>query len=213
MRVIDLLEDEQAAFEATIETLRAGGVVALPTDTVYGLVADATNEHAVRNVFAIKKRPKEKALPAFVRDIAMARQYAYVHDAKARALERVWPGKVTVVLHHKEKLPAALTGEATTVGVRIPGHPFLARILAEFGLPLAQTSANISDKPPANTAAEVEEYFSGASNAPDVLIDGGKTPGTPSTVIDFTKDRPLVLRTGLISKNELDQILSGFYTG
>ncbi len=213
MRVIDLSENAQTALDAAAEVIRAGGVVALPTDTVYGLVADAMNEQAIRKIFAMKERPKEKALPVFVRDIAMARQYAYIHDAKARALERVWPGRVTVVFHHKEKLPTALTGGVMTVGVRIPNHPFLARLLAECDAPLAQTSANISNEPPANTAAEVERYFSDSACAPDLLIDGGKTPGTPSTVIDFTKDRPLVLRTGLVSKNELDQILNGFYTG
>lgn len=196
-------EDILVRVEALI---RAGGVAAVPTDTVYGFVADAGNEEAVKKIFAIKKRPHEKALPIFVKDIAAARRYAYISDAKTRFLEKIWPGPVTVVFHHKEKLPAVLTGEQDTIGIRIPDHTFILALLARCEMPLAQTSANISAQPPAKTAAETSAYFENEDNQPNLVVDGGPLAGTSSTVIMFTGTEPIIHRTGIVSKEDLDAL-------
>ncbi len=189
------------------EIIRRGGIVVMPTDTVYGLLCDACNEGAVRSMFAMKQRPDEKVFPIFVKDVAMARQYAYISDAKAGFLEKVWPGPVTAVFQHKEKLPAFLTGGKDTIGIRMPDNEFILELFARLGSPLAQTSANISGEPAAKNAEEVKKYFASTSRGPDLLIDGGQTPGTSSTVVDCTGVSPLILRTGPVSKADLDRML------
>lgn len=198
---------EVAAAEAE-QIIRGGGIAAIPTDTVYGLVCDARIENAVRRMFAMKERPQEKAFPVFVRDIGMARRYAYISDPKAKFLEAVWPGAVTVVFHHKEKLPLVLTGGKDTLGLRIPDYAFVSALLARIDFPLAQTSANISDMPASVSAADVVRYFEGRSEQPDLVVDGGVLPGASSTVIDFTGAAPLILRAGPVSKTDLDALLA-----
>ncbi|MFY9462936.1 MAG: L-threonylcarbamoyladenylate synthase [Candidatus Sungiibacteriota bacterium] len=195
------------ALMRAIAVVQAGGVIISPTDTVYGLVCNGFNESAVRKMFAIKHRPQEKAFPIFVRDIAMARRYAYISDVKARMLEKIWPGAVTAVFHHKEKLPPVLTGGRNTIGIRILDHPFLAALLAKLDMPLAQTSANIAELPPARTAAEAAAYFEKNPDQPDLIIDGGEISSISSTVIDCTGASPLILRSGIVSKADIDRLL------
>ncbi len=224
--------------------LRSGGILICPTDTVYGILGDATNRDAIKKIFALKTRSAEKKFPIFVKDIPTARKFAYIADAKAKFLEKVWlapletarpegpsgaqararsltgPGPLTVVLHHKEKLPKILTphqsklgagqaGGLGTIGIRIPNHPFLLELLSRLDFPLVQTSANISGKPPAKNIKEIKEYFGKERLKPELIIDGGQIDGTQSTVIDFTGNEPILLRTGAISKLELDRLLSG----
>lgn len=188
--------------------LRSGGIVIAPTDTVYGILGDATNAGVIRKMFEMKQRSQEKAFPIFVKDIATARKYAYISDVKAKFLEKVWPGPVTVVFQKKDKLSKTLTGGRDTIGIRIPDHEFLRTLLARLDFPLAQTSANISDKPPAKNITEIKKYFGKAKVKPDLVIDGGEILGEQSTVIDFTGKDLIVLRTGLISRKELDLLLS-----
>jgi L-threonylcarbamoyladenylate synthase len=208
MKIVRLEENSvERALARAEEILRAGGVVVVPTDTVYGLLADATNAAAVRKLFAIKKRPEEKAFPIFVRDIATARWYAYISDAKARFLEKVWPGAVTAVFHHKEKLPPILTGGLGTLGIRVPDHPFLMRLLRDLDFPLAQTSANISAKPPAKNIEEIKQYFDHRETQPDLVVDAGDIKGQSSTVVDLTREKPLILRSGFLTKEKLDRLI------
>ena len=208
MECIILTEENREEILARVEAvIRAEGIAAMPTDTVYGLVCDASNESAIIKMRAIKRRPREKAFPIFARDIAMARRYAYILDAKAGFLENIWPGSVTAVFRHKEKLPVILTGGRDTIGIRVPDHPFVAALLEKCDAPLAQTSVNISDMPPAKNADEVKRYFDGAEHQPDLLIDGGKVSGAPSTVVDFTGAVPLILRSGIVSKADIDLMI------
>lgn len=188
----------------------AGGVIAAPTDTVYGLIGDARNEDVARKMLVIKKQLTARAFPVFVKDIVMARQYGYISDAKARFLEKVWPGAVTAIFHHKEKLPAVLTGGRDTIGMRIPDHPFLLELLVRLDMPLVQTSANISGRPPAKNAGEVVAYFKDAATQPDLIIDGGEISGVSSTVIDCAGVSPLILRSGIMSKVDIDRMLGSF---
>lgn len=190
-----------------VTVLRCGGVLILPTDTVYGLVCDASNAAAIRRMFALKHRPEEKAFPVFVRDIAMARRLAYISDAKARLLERIWPGSVTVLFDHKGKLPGALTGGSQKIGMRIPDHPFLRALLDEYDAPLAQTSANRSGLPPAKTQEEVLAYFPKGGDQPDLFVDAGAIEGAASTIIDYSGDTILLIRTGILSRERLDELV------
>jgi len=202
--------DDITSVARVVAVITAGGVVVVPTDTVYGLMCDASDEAAIRRMFAIKRRSREKAFPIFVRDIAAARRWAYISDAKARMLESIWPGAVTAVFHHKEKLSPILTGGRDTIGIRIPDHPYVARILSLLDMPLAQTSANISDAPPARTAAEAARYFEKESEHPDLLVDGGDTPGVSSTVMDCTGATPIILRSGIVSREDIDRMTGRF---
>lgn len=208
MRILKLTEENYfGVFLETEKILRDGGVVATPTDTVYGLLARADNSRAVKKIFAIKERAENKPLPIFVKDIASARQYAYVSDTKAKFLEKVWPGKVTMVFHYKGKLVKELTGGQETIGLRVPDHSLLLNLLEKLDFPLAQTSANLAGKPPAKNAEDVKKYFAGQISQPDLVIDGGELKGDPSVVIDFTRDKPVVLRTGILNKSDFDQTM------
>ena len=209
--VIHLTERNQTSVINRLPSLLArGGVAAVPTDTVYGLIADIGRESAVRKIFRIKVRSHLKASPVFVRDIDMAREYAYADAKTARLLEELWPGQTTAVLRKRDATPDYVTGGARTVGLRIPDHPFLQTVLAEFPRPLIGTSANLSGSEPAGSATEVQQIFKRRIPRPDMLIDAGPLPPSPpSTVLDLTNpDNPKILRMGAITKAEMDKILS-----
>lgn len=210
MEVISFAQEHKGVLlNRVANLLRAGGMVVGPTDTVYGIFCDATNEKAVEKMFAVKQRPKEKILPIFVANIAEARRYAYISDVKVKFLERVWPGAVTAVFHHKEKLPRVLTGGLGTIGIRIPDHPFLLELLSCVAFPLAQTSANISAFPPAKNAAETFSYWKEKKIAPDLILDGGECTASPSVVVDCTGAKPAIVRAGIFRKEELERLFSG----
>lgn len=189
------------------EVIRNGGIAIVPTDTVYGIIGDARSVHAIKKAFFVKQRPEEKAFPVFIGSIPDARRWAYISDQKAAFLEHVWPGAITVVFQKKGELPALLTGGKDTLGLRMPDHPFLLRLLSFFDFPLFQTSANVSSQEPARTPEDVVRYFGTDTSGVDLFIDAGLLVGNPSTVIEFTSDHPIILRSGRISKAELDQLL------
>ena len=205
-----LLDDSSyhAALLQTEQVIRAGGIAAVPTDTIYGLAGDATDERVLEKLFALKQRPKEKPFPIFVKDIAAARWFAYISDAKARFLEKVWPGAVTVLFDHKGKIPMALTAGRGSIGMRIPDHRFVRGLLEKLPFPLVETSANVSGRPPAENSAEVKSYFPEAAGESDFfIVDAGPLEAVPSAVVDFTRDEPIIVRSGMMSKKELDMLL------
>lgn len=199
--------DISVAVAKAVDTLQSGGIVIGPTDTVYGIFGNAENEEAIKKIFALKQRPQEKALPIFIKDIVMARQYAYISDAKVKFLEKIWPGAVTVIFHHKRKLPKILTGGKDTIGLRLPNRSFLKELLARLDFPLAETSANVSGKPPAKNLKEIEEHFNLQELKPDLVIDAGEIFGSPSTLVDFSRDQMRLVRIGWMNKSELDLYL------
>lgn len=211
MKTVKLTENSFKKILSVAERiLKSGGIVIASTDTVYGIMGDAARAEVIRKIFEIKGRPKEKALPIFVKSVADARKYAYISDTKAKFLEKVWPGKVTVIFQHKEKLPKVLTGKHDTIGIRIPNHPFILELLKRLDFPLVQTSANISDKSPAKDLEDIKAYFGKAKVKPDLVVATGKIVGQSSTVIDYTGGEPIILRAGPISRIELDRMLSSF---
>lgn len=167
--------------------IRAGKVLICPTDTVYGLVCDAGNKKAVKKIFQIKKRPENKLLPIFVNGIKMAQKLAEINKKQEKFLGDVWPGATTVILRSKKG--------GRTVGLRMPKHKFIAGVIKNLGRPLAETSANISGKPPTTKIKEVTAYFKDQKDQPDFILDAGDlSPAKPSRVIDLTGSKPVVLR-------------------
>ena len=187
-----------------IEILARGELVAFPTDTVYGLGADAFNDQAVRNLYLAKSRSLEKAIPVLVANLE---QFVDIVDRTTlpamRLVEQFWPGPLTIVLRHASDLADSISAYGT-VGVRIPDHPIAQELIRAAG-PLAVTSANRSGDPEASTAEEIETNM-GAQV--DLIVDGGRTPGgQPSTVVDCTQDPPRILRVGPISEEEIHSVL------
>ena len=138
MKIIRLIHNEGHAVDQALRVLEAGGVAVVPTDTVYGMVGAADNEIAIKTLFAIKKRDREKFVLLFVKDIAQARTIAYISDVKARFLEKIWPGAVSIIFQHKAKLASNISGD-DTIGMRMPAHSFVSILLEKWGRPLAQT--------------------------------------------------------------------------
>ncbi len=185
--------------EKAVEFLERGQVIVCPTDTVYGLLADATNDKAVEKVFEIKRRDKKKAIPIFVKDMKMAKKLALVSKDLEEFLEEIWPGKITVALKRKERcsLPKTLFGRKETIGLRIPDYKLVAQILKKINRPLTSTSANISGRASSTKIREILEQFEEQEVKPDLILDAGSlSKSFPSTVVDFSGKKPKILRKG-----------------
>jgi len=170
-----------------VRSIKNGGIIACPTDTVYGLICDAANKKAVKKLYKIKKRPKNKLFPVFVEDIKMAKKFVKVSSEQEKFLKKVWPGAVTAILKSKNK--------KGTIGIRIPNHKWLLGVAEQLNRPLAETSANLSGEPATTKIKEVLKYFKGRQYQPDLILDGGNLkPAKPSQVIDLTGSRPVILR-------------------
>lgn len=202
-RVIDAEAPE--AIEAALQVLRQGGLVAFPTDTVYGLGALAFYESAVQAIYAAKGRAEEKAIPVLIGDISDVDKVALDLPQKARRLaERFWPGPLTLVVRKQDMVPAAVSADGT-VGVRVPHHRVATALLQVTG-PMAVTSANISGEASPCTAEEVLAQLGGRI---DLIINGGRTPGgIPSTVVDCTREGLPILRAGPINPEQIDAALA-----
>lgn len=194
--------------EEALSILRGGGVVAFPTDTVYGVGADPLQEEAVAALFQAKGRPAEKAIPLLLSEMsqveAVAREVPAVAEALAR---RFWPGPLSMVVWAREEVPAIVRAGGETVALRMPDHPVALGLIGAFGRPLAVTSANLSGHPAPVTAEEVLTQLRGRI---PLLVDGGQCPGgDPSTVLDLTVDPPRILRPGPIPWEEIRACLQG----
>lgn len=204
----NLRDSEEAIVEAA-KIMLSGGTVVFPTDTVYGLGCDATNEYAVKKVFKIKGRKETKPMAIIVRDLEMAKKVAFVDKRLEKALNIIWPGAVTAVLWRKYKLPEILTAKEQTIGLRIPDYK-LTHLLAEnMGRPYVATSANISGRQATTKIDEVLEYFKESFLKPDLILDAGDLKFCePSTVLDLSKAKPKIVRIGPVNKDKLLEILS-----
>ena len=186
--------------------LRAGGVVVFPTESVYGLGADAGCEAAVARLVAMRGRDEGKPILVLVRDVAMAETLSAAFPVLARRLAaRFWPGPLTIVVPARADLPAALTAGTGTIGVRVPGHPVAAALVAEFDGPVTAPSANPPGAEPPRRVQAARAYFGDAVGA---YVDGGELPGGASTVVAVDGDRVQFLRDGLIARAAIDAALS-----
>lgn len=194
------------AIALAAEALRAGKVIALPTDTVYGLAASLDYPEAIAAIYRIKGRPESKPLPVLLADPAALDRVAVLDGADARLLalaSRFWPGPLTVALPAAPHLPAGTLAEDGTTGVRVPDHPVTRAILAAAGGAAAVTSANRSGHPPARSGAVVIAEI-GAHPDLALVLDAGETPGgTPSTVVTVTDGDLRIVREGALSAEEL----------
>ncbi len=197
--------DIQEQIERGISVLRQGGLVAFPTDTVYGLGACASLRQAVERVYRVKGRPRNMALPLLLAHTSQIGEVADSVPQIAWLLVRNFlPGALTLVLHKSSSVPDVITGGGITVAVRIPAHPVPVALAEGLGTPIVGTSANLSGKPSALTADEV---YSQLGDKIDLVIDGGRCPGgRESTVVDVTGEVPVVLREGAISREELERV-------
>ncbi len=184
-----------------VQCLKSGGIIAIPTDTVYGLAADPFNPDAVQRLYTVKGRPDGKPIPLVLSSVADVHRVSQnLPEFFFHLTDRFWPGGLTIVIEAKGLLPV-LTAGGNTVGVRIPDNPLLLQILRAFGGPAAITSANLSGEPPATSPAEIGEAL---ASRIDMIVDGGKTPGPiPSTVYDISVSPPVIRRHGVISEETL----------
>jgi L-threonylcarbamoyladenylate synthase len=187
----------ETAARAAATVLRQGGLVAFPTETFYGLGADALAPDAVRRVLEVKGRPEGKPLLVLVHSVAMVESLALEVPARARALMAAhWPGPLTLVLRARPHVPAEVTAGSGTVGVRLCAHPIARALVRALGRPVTAPSANPTDATPPTSAEQVLAYFRGRI---ELVLDGGvSTGGEPSTVLDVTLDPPRVIRAGAV---------------
>jgi len=192
---VDAQRPDQALMRAAGALVEAGGLVAFPTESFYGLGADALDPVAIARVFEVKGRPDDKPLLVLVDGIDMVTELAAAIPDGARALmARHWPGALTLVLRASARVPAGLTGGGGTVGVRLPGHAVARALVAAAARPITAPSANPSGAPAPRTAVDVRGYFDGRV---ELILDGGTTTGgAGSTVADCTVWPPRILRQG-----------------
>ena len=190
------------AVERAAARLRAGELVALPTETVYGLAANAFDAAAVEKIFAVKGRPSHNPIIVHVADLAMARQCVQEWPAAAEKLAKAfWPGPLTLVLPRSSMVPDVVTAGGGTVGVRWPSHPFMQAVIRSCGFPLAAPSANVSNAVSPTNASHVQRSLGGRI---PLIIDGGQAQvGIESTVVDLGGARARVLRPGMIHAGSL----------
>jgi L-threonylcarbamoyladenylate synthase len=195
----------QQQVKEAITILKKGGIVAFPTDTVYGLGASVNILHAVERIYQVKERPRNMALPILIAHISQIGEIASSVPPVAWLLARSFlPGALTLVLYKSKLVPDIVTAGDKTVAVRVPAHPVPIALIEGLGTPIVGTSANLSGKPSALSADEVHTQL---GDNVDLIIDGGRCPGgRESTVVDVTMEPPVILREGAISIEELKRV-------
>jgi len=204
--VTDGVEPTQTEIERAVATLRSGGLVAFPTETVYGLGADAANDDAVRRVFEVKGRPTDHPLIVHLADASQLNEWAASVSPTASLLaDAFWPGPLTLLVERSSTVSTAVTGGRSTVGLRVPDHPVALELLRTFGGGIAAPSANRFGRVSPTTAAHV---LADLGDDVDLVLDGGPCRvGVESTIVDLTAERPVVLRAGGVSVDRLEEVL------
>lgn len=194
------------ALHLAADILKNGGLVAVPTETVYGLAANALNEQAVSNIFKAKGRPSDNPLIIHIADLEMLNPLVKnIPDTAYLLIEHFWPGPLTLIFESSDLVPPSVRGGLSTVAIRFPSHPTIQSLIKITGLPLAAPSANLSGKPSPTNARRVFEDLNGKI---DAIIDGGySSVGLESTVVDLTEAVPTILRPGGITKKMLEDVL------
>lgn len=191
--------------EEVIEALKAGELVVYPTETVYGLGANALDEAAVKRVYMVKKRPFDMPLSVAVRDLAMLEEIAILDDRERRLVKRFMPGPLTLLVTKRPIIPDILTSASVEVGVRIPDHPFALRLIERFG-PLTSTSANLHSRPNPVNATEVMQELGDSIRF--YLDCGVPKLGKPSTIVQVNDGGIEVIRRGPVSIEEIEATLN-----
>ena len=203
---IDPTHPDPEVLARAAETLRRGGILAYPTETLYGLGVDPFNPEALDRLYDLKGRPASLPVSILVRDFEMLRTVVLeVPPGALRVMKAFLPGPLTVVLPAARRLPERLTAGSGRIGVRISSHPLAARLFQVYPFPITTTSANPTGRPGARDAREVQAYFPGGL---DCILDGGTVPGgIGSTVADLTGAAPVILREGAIPGSEIRKLV------
>jgi L-threonylcarbamoyladenylate synthase len=203
--------DVRHQVEKGISILKQGGIVAFPTDTVYGLGACFNIVPAVERVYSVKQRPRTMALPLLLANILQISEVAHPVPGVAWLLAANFlPGALTLVLHKSGSVPDIVTAGTETVAVRVPAHPVPVALIEGTGAPIVGTSANLSGKPSLLTADEVRAQF---GDSIGFIIDGRCPGGRESTIVDVTGETPVVLREGAITISELQRVCGTVIAG
>lgn len=194
------------AINEAVRGLKAGGLVAFPTDTVYGLAADPANESAIQDIYQAKDRPPVKPIPLLFASLEDAERTVGPLTGGAKKLaERFWPGAITLVVDAPDGLSPTLLSGGTTVGIRVPDHSVARALLTAWAGPLGVTSANRSGESSLRSAEEVRNSLDGRI---DLILDGGECPGgVESTVVDIRGAEPVILRLGALSAEQIAETL------
>ena len=203
---IDRENIDSALMEQAAEVIRRGGLVAFPTETVYGLGADACDPDAARSIYAAKGRPSDNPLIVHISQVQQLYDIASEVPAVAdRLFEAFWPGPMTVIVKKNDRIPLETTGGLDTVAVRMPSHPVARELIQKSGRMIAAPSANSSGRPSPTRADHVWEDLNGRI---DMLIDGGEVElGLESTIIDLTESVPMILRPGFVTREMLEDVI------
>jgi len=198
--------DKEESIALAAETIRAGGVVAVPTESFYGLAVDALNKKAIERILAIKKRREDHRILILIPSADVLDRYvAEIPPAAFRLMETFWPGGLTLVFKAKSVLPFLLTAGTGKIGVRLSSHPVPVRLTKAAGRAVTGTSANVTGEPPCETPEQVLEALGPGI---DMILDSGKTAGGKgSTVLDMTVFPPVILREGMVSRKLLVSFL------
>lgn len=199
-------ETQAAAIDSAVSLLKNGEIVAFPTETVYGLGADAFNTAAVEKIFAAKNRPADNPLIVHIASYDQLESVVTkIPDTAKKLMRAFWPGPLSLVLFKQEKIPTITTGGLSTIVVRFPGHPVAQKLIAALGSPIAAPSANLSGKVSPTVALHVYEDLSG--RIPLIIDDGPVEYGLESTVVDCTTEPPIILRPGSITLEQLRSVI------
>ena len=193
------------SLDQAVAVLRRGGVIGIPTDTVYGIAANALDEDAVDRVFTLKGREDTSPIPVLIGEVADLFRYGtHVTDEAVALAEAFWPGQLTIVVSKSDLIPSVVSGGLDTVGLRIADHHVPRRLISDLGAPITATSANISGTEALNSAVSVAEQL---GDRLDLVFDGGQlAPSRPSTVIDVTSGPPKILREGAVPAAAIERV-------
>ncbi|MDA2917937.1 L-threonylcarbamoyladenylate synthase [Desulfobacterota bacterium AH_259_B03_O07] len=197
-------EEKPKSPQKAASVLNGGGVIIYPTDTLYGIGADAFDEQSVRNVFISKGRPVGNPIPILVKNEAMLREVGEVSEVASILIDKFLPGPLTVVLNEKEKFPPLVTAGTRKVAIRISSHPFVVRLFNLISRPITSSSANISGQ---DNIFDFNSVYKAFDTKVDLIIDSGtldKSKG--STVVDLTVSPPIIVREGDISRKLIEEI-------
>ncbi len=209
MRATRLSSQLQQQIDKAANIVKAGGVVAFPTDTVYGLGANPFIPEAVDRIYKIKQRLRHLPLPILLAgESQLDTIAASVPEIGRLLMKRFWPGGLTIVLYKATAFPGSGAAEEDTIAVRVPNHPITLALIKLASVPIIGTSANLSSQPNALTAEDVQCQFDGVV---DLIIDGGKCPGgVESTVVDITGKAPVILRKGAVTEEEINKVFKEY---
>ena len=198
----EMLEEQ---IEAAVRILKDDGLVAIPTDTLYGLAASPFSKKAIESIFALKGRPTQHAIPLLISESSDLTQWTKnIPQITWDLAEQFWPGALTLVLKKADIIPETVSGGMDTIALRVPDHQVTRNIIQRLGTPITGTSANRSGKPGLYTGKSVREEF---RNEIDLVVDQGDTcPGIASTVLDISGNRPHILRQGAVPEHEIYRV-------